>query len=140
MPWEIFEMYTATNTIKYILEEVPSFKFYFEQKIKDWSVEERTIGIDISFFSDFISDKLKNNEDFDFKKTFDVVEKLLIEGDKEVSIAIGLQFLENLINASSSGDFSIDSAIKYLGKESKAFCKANEEFWGIKNSKFYEDK
>jgi hypothetical protein len=135
-------MYTAKNTMNKILDTFPDFKGRYEKHVNEWddTTGLRTIHSDIDTFFDYISDKLENNENYDYQLTFSIVEELLVNGDEEVSNAIAMMFLESLLNHSSHGDFPIDSFFNYLGKESKAFCKANEEFWGIENSKFYEDK
>ena len=87
-------------------------------------------------FSCFVSRKLEGKEDYNYRAVFAIIETLLVKGDDDVSLAVSLQFLENLLNFSSHGDYPVDSFIDYLGKKSKEFCKANEEFWGIKDSKF----
>ena len=133
-------MYTVKNTMEYIIGKNPEFQEYLNIVVTEWTAGDRTFGLDISTFSDFISDKLEKREEYDFKAVFDLVEVLLVDGDKEVSISVGMQFLENLLNLSANGYFSIDSFFPYLGEESKAFCKSNEEFWGIESSQFYKDK
>lgn len=134
-------MYTSNNTINKILEIFPDFENSWAEYLRDWQGDEsREVGIDIISFLGFVSDKLSNNEAYDYKKVFDLIETFLIEGDEEIIYAFEMNFLENLLNRSSHGNFPVDSFFPYLGKESKAFCKANEEFWGIENSKFYKDK
>lgn len=133
--------YSTINTIEKILQDFPDFEPLWIKHLEYWDGDDsRTLGIDIAEFQCFISNKLKSKEKYNFQKVFDLVELLLIDGDDDVEYAIQFNFLENLLNRSSSGHFPIDSFFKYLGEESKAFCKANEEFWCIENSKFYEDK
>ncbi len=135
-------MYNSKNTMNKILDNFPDFQDRFNKHVTEWddTTGKRTIHSDIDIFFDYISDKLENNEGYDYQLTFNIVEELLVNGDEEVSNAIAMMFLESILNRSSHGDFTIDSFFNYLGKESKAFCKANEEFWGIENSKFYENK
>ena len=134
-------MYTANNTMEKIVSSFPDFKDSWNAHLKYWEGDdERTIGIDITAFCSFVIKKLKVKEDYNYNLVFDLIEELLVKGNEEVSYAVEFQFLENILNSSAYGHFPIDSFFNYLGKESKAFCKANEEFWGIKNSKFYEDK
>ena len=59
-------MYTAKNTIKYIVEEAPEFQAYLDKIISEWTQDERTIGLDIGTFSDFISDKLEKDEKYKY--------------------------------------------------------------------------
>jgi hypothetical protein len=133
-------MYTQENTMEKILLLFPDFKTTWEEHLKYWGNDKRSIGIDIAEFLNFIASKLTEKENYNYQLTFDTVEDLLVNGDNVVSEAIAMEFLENLLNRSSHGDFTIDSFFNYLGKESKSFCKANEEFWCIENSKFYKDK
>jgi len=124
-----------------ILESFPDFKTKYEEHLMFWKdSNERTIGHDMDSFLDYISEKLENKKEYNFEKVFDVIEQMIVCEDKDLSYATSMHFLENLLNHSGNGYFPIESFFPYLGKESKAFCKANEEFWGIENSKFYEDK
>jgi hypothetical protein len=135
-------MYTAKNTMNKIIDNFPDFKDRFNKHINEWddTIGVRTIHSDIDIFFDYISDKLENNVNYDYKLTFDTVEELLVNGDKEVSEAVAMMFLESLLTLAAHGNYNVEFFFDYLGKESKAFCKANEEFWGIENSKFYKDK
>jgi hypothetical protein len=133
--------YTSLSTTSEILREFPDFEPVWKKHLEYWEGDDaRTIGIDIAEFQSFISDKLKSKKEYDYQKVFDLIEELLVHGDDDIEYAIEFNFFENLLNRSSTGHFPIESFFCYLGKESKAFCKANEEFWGIENSKFYEDK
>jgi len=135
-------MYTAKNTMNKILNTFPDFKDRYDKHVNEWddTTGLRTIHSDIDIFFDYISDKLENDENYDYKLTFNIVEELFVNGDKEVSNAVAMMFLESLLTLAAHGNYKVESFFDYLGKESKAFCKANEEFWGIENSKFYEDK
>jgi len=131
-------LYTAKNTIELITNEFPDFKPYLEERMAGWKEGERTIGIDISTFLSFISGKLGKNENYNYKAVFGLIEKLLVEGDSDVRLAVELQFLESLLNCVDYGDYSIESFISYLGEESRKACKVNEEFWGVENNRFNE--
>jgi len=132
--------YTVENTIEKILQKFPDFAPTWTKHLEYWDGDDsRTIGIDIAEFQSFISYKLKLKEKYNFQEVFDLIELLLVDGSDDVEYAIQFNFLENLLNRSSSGHFPINSFFDYLGKESKAFCKANEEFWEIEDSKFYKD-
>lgn len=133
-------MYTAENTMTKILSTFPEFEPKWKKHLDYWEDEKRSIGIDISEFLDFVATKLATKENYNYQLIFNTIEDLLVNGDESVSEAIAMEFLENLLNRSSQGEYSIDSFFDYLGKESRAFCEENEKFWGIANSRFFEDR
>lgn len=117
-----------------LLEHFPEFSGAWKKYIDHWKPECRTVGMDIDEFSDFISEKLENKEKYDYRSVFEFIEQLIAKGDNEIVNAVNTQFLENLVNLSSSGRFSYSSFSKYLGEKSKEYCKALDSFWGISDN------
>jgi hypothetical protein len=107
---------------------------------------ERYKDGDISFcgimnaFTDYVVDsyiKCENKEKL--KVIFEVIESFMKNGDNKVKDAAATCFLENLINISSHGDFDTSMFIYYLGPESKAYCKAWDEFTGVKTPGLWDE-
>ena len=131
------------TSIDELLKKFPDFQDAWDAHVKDWKEydeSKRTIGIDLNAFLDFISDKLEKNESYDYKKVFDFIEKLVVTGDEDVSTAATTIFLEGLVNTSSHGRFPSRSFTKYLGRKSKAYCIAWDDFMGgDKTDGLYDD-
>lgn len=62
---------------------------------------------------------------------FDVAERLMVEGDNEVKDAVATCFLENLLNVASAGRIDASKFVDLLGPESRAYCRAWDEFTGV---------
>ncbi len=74
------------------------------------------------------SEKVKELEEI-----FSLVEFFLNEGEFSVKAAAATCFLENLINYTSAGTLASGKLIPYLiGKKSIEYCKAWDEFTGVK--------
>lgn len=73
------------------------------------------------------------------KKLFGLIENFIKEGDFNVRDAASTCFLENLINRASWGDLSPNQFIPYLGSKSKAYCKAWDEFTGVKTPGLWDE-
>jgi hypothetical protein len=61
-----------------------------------------------------------------------MIEHLMLQGDDAVKDAVATCFLENLINRTSAGDIPAANFVHLLGPESVAYCKAWDEFTGVK--------
>ena len=86
-------------------------------------------------FSHYIKDILAKNDAANrdaIKLAFELAEKFMIEGDDSVKNAVATCFLENLINAVAWGDISAMSFVNLLGEGSRKYCKAWDEFTGVK--------
>lgn len=120
---------------KLIFEEFPDFvkSKHWQEHLEFWNGEKQCLGLEMAVFSHFISDSLnKNIYHLDFKKVFNFIEFLLSDGDADVQNAATTQFLENLINRTSSGVLDPKKFISLLGPRSCEFCKAWDEFTGVK--------
>ncbi|MDD9950827.1 MAG: hypothetical protein OXT67_04605 [Zetaproteobacteria bacterium] len=121
-----------------ILESVykilPAFKSFGQEYVWEWYGEKlgEDVFQDMSALSSFVSEALTNHEDYNYQCFFNYIETLVTHHDEKISTASTTNFLENLINTSSSGTFDSRSFTKYLGPKSIEYCKAWDEFCGAK--------
>ena len=135
-------MMNYKTCIDELLKNFPDFQDAFDAHVKDWDdydASKRSFFLDLDSFRSFISKKLEKDESYDYKKVFDFIEKLVVNGDESVSTAATTGFLEDLVNLSSNGRFPSRSFTKYLGPESKAYCIAWDEFTGVKTDGLYDE-
>jgi hypothetical protein len=96
---------------------------------------------DMFAFTNYVTDLIIENKNHDeLKSIFEYVEFLLNQGDAEVKEAVATCFLENLINSAASNDISSLKFVNLLGKESKEYCKAWDEFSGTKTEGLWDDE
>lgn len=119
------------KSLEFMLKTFPEFEKSWEKHLEFWGDNPRTIGIDITAFSDYVAEKLERKEQYDYKKVFDFIEMLINVGDDSVQTAATTMFLENLLNNSSHGRFSSQNFLSYLGPKSIEYCRAWDEFCGI---------
>lgn len=75
----------------------------------------------------------------ELKEIFLLIEYFLNEGDRDVQDAVATCFLENLINATSWKTLKPETFLCYLGPESRAYCKAWDEFTGVKTQGLWSE-
>lgn len=126
-------MVDEDQCIHIILEKNPKFNEKWNEYLDFWRSEKmRGLCNDLGAFSDYVRDLLQKKEVEDLKEIFDLIEWLLLNGTDEVKDAITTGFLENLLNYCSYGSISPKSFVYLLGSESRKYCKAWDEFTGIK--------
>lgn len=123
---------TEINCMQNILERVPAFKQDWQTHLDYWNGEEAGLCNDMSEFSRYVADLILTNQLESLPQIFSLVEEFLNEGNQQVQEAIATCFLENLINCCSSDDLDAEAFIHLLGPASEAYCKAWDEFTGVK--------
>jgi len=134
----------ANDCSKMIFSEFPDFEqsHRWKDHLEFWGEDKPGLCAIFSTFSDYISDNLKgDNSKIDFIKVFDFVEMLMKEGDQETQDSAATCFLENLINFTSSSHVALPAKtfVYLLGPESLAYCKAWDEFTGVKTEGLWDD-
>ena len=133
-------MIIETQCMESILNEFPMFKPTWEKHLAWWEGEVPGLFNDMTAFETYTVALLESGGDQnEIKKIFSYIEFLLNEGDEKIKDAVSTVFLEHLINASSAGTITPESFVHLLGKESKNFCKAWDEFSGIKTPGLWND-
>lgn len=133
-------MISNKDCMKLILNRFPNFKQIWNEHIEWWGGDVPGLCNDMSAFTDYVVELLKvNNEKDELHNIFIFIEELVVQGDETVSTAATTCFLENLINSVSWKTVSADSFIYLLGPESKKYCKAWDEFTGVKTPGLWPD-
>jgi hypothetical protein len=136
-------MVSKEQCMKMILEYFPKFQEKWQEHLDWWEGESAGLCNDMAEFSHYIRDLIlrKDNKNEEaIKLAFILIERLMVEGTEEVQTAAATCFLENLINAVSWERISAESFVHLLGKESKAYCRAWDEFTGVKTEGLWIDE
>jgi hypothetical protein len=126
-----FKVYTKDNFVTVILEKFPEFQKRWDDHLDFWEGEPAGVCNEMSTFSHFVIALIKNGKTEDLKNIFDLIEDFMINGDSDIKNAAATCFLENLMNVTGE-KISAKSFIHLLGKESREYCKAWDEFTGVK--------
>lgn len=129
--------YSRENFVDKLLETTPDFKTAWEKHLNYWNGDSRGSCIDMSEFSRFVIKLIKENTIESLPKIFLLIEDFLIHGDEEIQNVTATCFLENIINV-TGGDIHSNKFIHLLGKESKEYCKAWDDFTGVKTNGLYD--
>ena len=124
--------------IELIKEKFPRFHSYWETYIRDHGSD---LGITIQMlpFCKYTVDAIKSNNEAEIEKIFNFVEFLLCNGDDDVQTAITTSYLEALMSKDPEEIQFIHFA-KYLGKNCREYCKAWDEFTGVRTKGLWEEE
>lgn len=129
-------MITEKDCMGLLLEVVPEFRELWNKHLQWWGNETAGLCNDMSEFSNYIYKNIENMTDYELVKIFNIIERLIIEGNADVSTAATTCFLENLQNMSYDNP-KLLRFTKFLGPESRAYCVAWDEFMGVKTPGLY---
>lgn len=90
------------------------------------------------YVEDLLNAPLSIEKKQEIKEIFSLIEFFIKEGNQTVQDAAATCFLENLINYTSAGTLKPETFLCYLGPESKAYCKAWDEFTGVKTEGLWD--
>ena len=135
-------MITEDECMPLILKKFPGFKDTWEEHLKWWGddIDICGLGNDFFTFANYVIDQLKegNNPD-ELRQIFLFAEKMMNEGTENLQEVVSTCFLENLINAAAcEEDFSASTFVPLLGKKSKKYCKAWDEFTETKTEGLWD--
>lgn len=113
-------MISAQECMQMVLAEVPAFEGRWKEYLSFWAGEESGLCNDIGEFGDYIIDQMRHEQWHQLPPIFNLVERLLVEGDDEVQTAVSTCLLDNLKTVSTVGAFPMDKFIDLLGPQSRA--------------------
>lgn len=132
-------MVSKEQSIKLILQKFPGFQNAWQEHLDWWGKETPGFCNDMAAFSRYTIMLLKEKKnEQQLKEIFAFIEELMNVGTIEVKEAVATCFLENFINAVAWGRIPASSFVYLLGEESKKYCKAWDEFTGVKTEGLWD--
>lgn len=123
-------MISHENCIELILDQVPEFYPTWQAHLEYWKDDKAGLSLDLAEFAHYLIDNIESLSSGKRESIFLLVEACLSDGDDAVKNGIATCFLEDLLNAVSAERIEPSSFVKFLGVESREFCKAWDEFTG----------
>lgn len=131
------EEISEKRCIELMKETFPKFLPYWESYIKKNGSDDG-ITIQMLPFGKYTIEVIKSNNEIEIKKIFGFVEFLLCNGNDFVQTAITTSYLEYLMSHDPD-EIQFASFVKYLGENSKEYCRAWDKFTGVKTKGLWED-
>lgn len=128
---------TGKKCIELMKEKFPKFISYWESYIREHGADNG-LHVQMIPFEEYAIDTIKSNNELEIKKIFEFIEFLLCNGNEAVQNAITTSFLEYLMSKDPD-EIQFTSFAKYLGKNSIGYCRAWDEFTGVKTKGIWED-
>jgi len=115
-----------------LLRAFPAFAPHWRIYEKEWG-EMGSPGLctEMSAFADFVKTQILTESPGEIARLFSVIEHLVAFGDEDVQTAATTCCLENILNVTPS-KIPAERFVQYLGPKSREFCRAWDEFTGVK--------
>jgi hypothetical protein len=127
-------MVKVTEVGKLFLEVCPTAKAEWKEYLKEYEGERPAHYVEIAVFFSHVVKCYKQSRTESFPRVFQLVERLIIEGDDYTQGVIIVGFLEGLQNVASWESFGSAVFEPYLGPKSLAAWRELESAWEGNNS------
>ncbi|MCH9612094.1 MAG: hypothetical protein S4CHLAM102_05770 [Chlamydiia bacterium] len=113
-----------------MIEKLPGFQRHWDLYIKN---EGKRGGIHSHMLPliEYTVECIHSKNSQSIKNVFDLVETLMIHGDPSLQCAVATSYLEGLLLRDPE-EIQFSTFVKYLGKNSVEYCRAWDEFCGVK--------
>ncbi len=111
-------------------EACPSFEPFEDEFYVDRTNEEAEPYLDVAGFVHHLIDLFDQRRTECFPAAFDVVERLLVEGDDSVRTLAALGLLETLQNNALNRGWDLTMFVHWLGPESRDAWFSLIKYWG----------
>jgi hypothetical protein len=125
-------MISRDQCFKRILREIPEFKSHWDKHNNEWHMEDAGLCMDFAAFSWFAWEQIIQKQTDVLARIFELVEKLMREGEEEVKVAVSTCFLENILNRATDDVEASAIFLPLLGPESRGYCIAWDKFTGVR--------
>ncbi len=122
--------YTTENSINEVLKVVPGFQNTWDEHLDDWDGERAGLVLDMIEFAAYTNSLLKKGEKEETKLIFDLMEKMLEEGENAVRNAVLTGFLETVINPVTKETSYLPLLGDLLGEKSRTYVREWLKFTG----------
>ena len=126
-------MITGNGWLGLVLREFPQFSKSWQDYLAQWASESGTRGIcsDVRCYGNFVEELILHAPEHDVARAFQLIEHFLVFGDEDVDNAFCTCCLENILNVTPSR-IPAERYVRFLGPKSREFCRAWDEFTGVK--------
>ncbi len=112
-----------------LLEACPSYRARWEEYIAQPGYEAGLVYVDLGDFAHHLIDLFQQGNLSEFPATFDVIERLHVEGDSYVREAATIGALEGIQNVAGNSGVDPERFFSFLGPESAKWWRRLSKFW-----------
>lgn len=120
------------TAVERLVRTAPNLRVEFESLVKEWSPEEPPLTVMFAELGRGLCRHAPVASDAELIEICAAIEDLILRGEETVQNAVATGLLEAMLAESSTGSFDMSILAGFLGAESKAYCRAWDEFTGNK--------
>ena len=127
-------MIAPARVIPLILEACPGFRDSRNQDVDGWRGEERGLYVDLAQVAGYLVQAYSLGNTEEFSSLFELVERLLADGDDEVRKAVSVGLIEDIQTVASHESFGSSVFERWLGPLTRDAWTAGRRAWEGKPS------
>jgi hypothetical protein len=124
------QMIDAETAIAALIGTADNLRIAHNQVVADWSPDAPPLTLVFSILGRRLCSHAEATSEQEWKQVFTIVDQLIKVGDESVKDAVTTGMLEAMLAEASAGRCDFSRFARYLGAETKAYCRAWECFTG----------
>jgi len=124
-------MITKEQVMLLLLNACPSFSKRWKEH-QSFYRDDELLYVDLGEFACHLVELKAANRTEEFQAIFDIIERLLVEGDHYVKEAATIGLLEGIQNVAGNSGVELEQFVKYLKPESAKWWRQVNDFWDAK--------
>jgi len=122
------------EVVPLLLETCPSAEAAWRDHVQYWKPETRGYFLDVAVFAQHLVEEFDRGSTNEFPAFFQLLERMIVEGDQEVIDLAVVGLIEGIQNIASHGEFGYRVFEKWLGPKSRQGWVEIEAAWEGKSS------
>lgn len=122
-------MIRKDDIIPLLLDACPGFRPVWEKHVAYWNGQSAGLYLDLTEFVHYLIAAFENGATSTVEVAFDVLERLLVDGDAETQEYAALGFIETLQSAASHEPYTASVFVPFLKPQSLREWNTIEQGW-----------
>lgn len=124
------------TAVQRLLKAADHIQEAYESLVEEWSPDTPPSTIVFSTLGRSLCSHASSSPESELVETWNTIEDLVMYGDETVKNAVTTGLLEVMLAESSAGRFDMSTLLRFLGPETKAYCRSWDAFTGNKTEGF----
>lgn len=129
--------YSISESFFKLIEADAAFRAVFDRVKVQSAPDAPPTTVILAFYGRHVAERVGLGADM--SPVMDVIEDLMMNGNREVKNAVATGFWEAILAEASAGRFDFKSIASHVGPASRAYCKAWDAFTGVRTEGLHNE-